>query len=92
MGDAHEPGRGGEGVFFRFIRQRSRNEHDRAVGADQEKRGRHLSTVVHAKLGIMLGLREQIVERCELAWRLHRRNLGALQFAAQAMDAIKQAT
>jgi hypothetical protein len=34
-------GRGGKSVFFGFIRQRSRDEYERPVYANHEKRGYH---------------------------------------------------
>jgi hypothetical protein len=39
MGYAHEPGGGGESVFFAFIRQRSWNEHEGAIRANQNSVG-----------------------------------------------------
>ena len=73
-GDAHEPGGGGKGVFFIFIRQRSRDEHERTVRANHKKRWCHLAAVAQAEPGIMLGLSKQVVERFKLAGRLQRRN------------------
>ena len=70
MGDAHKPGGGGEGVFLVGVHQRSRDEHERPVSANQKKRGRHLPAVAHTKPGVMLGLCEQVVEGFEFV-RLH---------------------
>ena len=72
MGDAHKPGGGGESVFLIGIRQRSRDEHERPVRANQEKRGRHLSTVAHTEPGVVRGLRKQVIQRFKLAGRLQR--------------------
>ena len=70
MGDAHKPGGVGESVFLVGINQRSRDEHERPIRANQKKRGRHLPAVAHTKPGVMLGLREQIVESFKFV-RLH---------------------
>jgi len=70
MGDAHKPGGGGESVFLVGVHQRGRDEHDRTVRADQEKRGRHFPDVPHTKPGVMLGLCEQVVEGFKFV-RLH---------------------
>src|ERR1019366_2682854 len=72
MGDAHQPGGDGESVLLIGVHQRSRDEHERLVRANQEKRGRHLPAVSHTKSRVVLGLCEQVVEGFELAWLLHR--------------------
>jgi hypothetical protein len=71
MGDAHEPGGGGESVLFIFIRQRSRDEHERPVRADQKKRGSHFPAVAHTEFSVMASLSHEVIERFELAWLLH---------------------
>lgn len=70
MGNAHKPGGGGEIVFLVGIHQRSRDEHERAVRADQKKCGRHFPAVAQTKPGVMLGLGEQVVEGFKFV-RLH---------------------
>jgi len=73
MGDAHKPGGVGESVFLVRIHQRSRDEHERPVRANQEKRGRHFSAVTHTKPSVMLGLCKQVIKRLKLVRRLQRR-------------------
>jgi hypothetical protein len=72
MGDAQETGGGGEVVFLVGVRQRSRDEHERPVSANQEKSGRHFPAVAHAKLGVLLGIGQQVIQRFRFSLRLHR--------------------
>jgi hypothetical protein len=71
MGDAHEPSGGGESVFFIFISQRSWDEHERPIRADQKESGSHFPAVAHTEFRVMAGLGHEVIERFELARLLH---------------------
>ena len=51
-----------------------RHEHDRTLRADEEQCRRHAPEVAHGIICVVLGLREQVVERLELPGHLHRRH------------------
>jgi hypothetical protein len=48
-----------------------RHEHQRPVRANEKKRGRHPARITYTKSGVMLGLRQQVVEGFEFGWLLH---------------------
>lgn len=89
MGDAHEPGVGGESVLFIFIRQRRRDKHKRSVRPNQKKRGGHLPTVAHTKFRVMAGLGHKVVECFELARLLHCRKFEPEEKINQAANKEK---
>ncbi len=73
MGDAHKPCGVCKSVFLVVVHQRSRDEHERPVRANQEKRGCHFPAVAHTEFRVVRGLGEQVVGRFKLGRLLHWR-------------------
>ena len=48
-----------------------RDEHDRAIRADQEKHRRNAPDAAHGMIRVMLGLCEQVIERFGFRLQLH---------------------
>jgi hypothetical protein len=61
-GNAHEPGSGGEVVLLAFISKRFGRVNDRTFRADQKQGGRQVTQVTHRVVGIVLRLRQKVIQ------------------------------
>ncbi len=68
VGEADEPGGGGEVVLGPFVREVGGNEKQRPAGTHREQRRRHLAPRPQGEPGKLLRPEEQIVERWRGCW------------------------
>ena len=70
MSDTHQPGSGGEVVLVAFIGEGFGHEHHGTFRADQKQRRWQVTDVAHGVVGIMLRLRQKVIQIFESV-RLH---------------------